>query len=316
MKKMPKKDQLEVQQWLHRNARELEVALWNCHFEAGSKEAVIEALRFYRNEDGGFGNGLEQDSWNPESSPYTTLHAGNILKSVMGGEAASEVLRSILTYFDQTPHYSQTKGWDFSIPSNNDYPHAIWWTFNEEMNQHENPGLTADISAFILKFASREQKIYQKALYHAEILIAEFLTKESFGEMEIMGIYRLTKLAAAHLSSSSELLENVHKKLIIVVNNTIEKDTDKWKEYHPRPSVFISSTEDDFYADNKKLLEIELDYLIDVREKAGVWDIPWNWMQEDEVSQKAFIMIQNSIKGSLAIQQMRMLRTFGRLETE
>lgn len=313
---MQKQEQTEVYQWLHRNARELELTLWDYHFGSGTRAAVIEAMLFYRNEDGGYGHALEPDSWNPNSSPYTTLHAGNLLKSIGAEEEASELMKEILNYFNQTTHYSQEWGWDFSIPSNDDFPHAVWWTFNEEMNRNENPGLTADISAFILEFSVENSEIHQKAIYHAKRLLPEFLTKENFGELEIMGIHRLTKLVATHPEFSEELITNIQKKIAFVVNNVIEKDTEKWKEYHPRPSAFISSANDDFYAAQKELLEVELDYLIDTRAKGGVWAIPWNWMQEDEANQKAFTISENANKGLITINQMNLLKEFGRLETE
>ena len=70
MKKLNAAAYNEVRTWIYRNARPLELALWQFDFENGSPERVADMLRFYQNEDGGFGNGVEPDSWNPESSPY------------------------------------------------------------------------------------------------------------------------------------------------------------------------------------------------------------------------------------------------------
>ena len=65
--------------FIYRNARPIEFALWKYHFENGSKESVLEALKAYQNDDGGFGHALEPDSFNPGSSPITTNHAVKIL---------------------------------------------------------------------------------------------------------------------------------------------------------------------------------------------------------------------------------------------
>ena len=43
------------------------------HFEEGSKQAVLDTLNSYQNDDGGFGNGLELDVMCPESSGICTL---------------------------------------------------------------------------------------------------------------------------------------------------------------------------------------------------------------------------------------------------
>jgi hypothetical protein len=47
-----------------------------------SVRQVIAALRHYQNPDGGFGNALEPDNWNKDSSPYTTLYATNALEGI------------------------------------------------------------------------------------------------------------------------------------------------------------------------------------------------------------------------------------------
>ena len=74
MKLINKESYEEIRIFIYRNARPFELSLWKYFFENGSKEDVIEALTFYQNEDGGFGNALEADSLNPNSSPYTTLY--------------------------------------------------------------------------------------------------------------------------------------------------------------------------------------------------------------------------------------------------
>ena len=62
----------KAREFIYRNARPLELAQWQYHFENGSKENVLAVLSFYQNKDGGFGHALEADSWNPNSSPVQT----------------------------------------------------------------------------------------------------------------------------------------------------------------------------------------------------------------------------------------------------
>lgn len=47
--------------FMYRNARPVDLARWQYHFENGSKENVVKILAEYQNEDGGFGHGLEED---------------------------------------------------------------------------------------------------------------------------------------------------------------------------------------------------------------------------------------------------------------
>lgn len=64
------------------NARLLERLLYAYRFRAGSREAVLAALRAYQNADGGFGNALEPDIRCPDSQPVPTQHALEILDDV------------------------------------------------------------------------------------------------------------------------------------------------------------------------------------------------------------------------------------------
>lgn len=82
MKMLNKKDYEEVRVWMHRNARPLELAVWKYFFENGPKEEIASALAFYQNEDGGFGNCVEPDCWNGESSPYATMTVIGLLRQI------------------------------------------------------------------------------------------------------------------------------------------------------------------------------------------------------------------------------------------
>ena len=44
MKVLNREDYQEIRSWIHRNARQLELSVWNYFFENGSREAVIDAL--------------------------------------------------------------------------------------------------------------------------------------------------------------------------------------------------------------------------------------------------------------------------------
>ena len=104
---------------------------------------MVSSLSFYQNGDGGFGHALEPDSWNPESSPYTTLYAVNTLKSIDFFDKTHPIYTSLLCFLDSGAHYTDDYGWLFSIPSNNEHAHAPWWTYSPEANTYESIGLTA-----------------------------------------------------------------------------------------------------------------------------------------------------------------------------
>ena len=59
----------DARNFLYANGRLLERNLFAALFEDGDPGAVVEALRGYRNPDGGFGHGLEPDKRFPASQP-------------------------------------------------------------------------------------------------------------------------------------------------------------------------------------------------------------------------------------------------------
>ena len=88
----------KAREFIYRNARPLELAQWQYHFENGSKENVLAVLSFYQNKDGGFGHALEADSWNPNSSPVQTWAATEILKKINFSDSNHKIIKGILDY--------------------------------------------------------------------------------------------------------------------------------------------------------------------------------------------------------------------------
>jgi hypothetical protein len=164
MRKLTLEEYKEIKLWMYRNARQIELSIWRYHFENGNTEDVLSSLSVYQNDDGGFGHGLEPDSWNPNSSPYTTLTAINILNSINFNDNHHPIIQGIFKFLERKIYCSEN-GWDFNIPSNNDYAHAPWWTYNEEANKVEGIGVTAGIASFILRYAHENSEIYIKVLY-------------------------------------------------------------------------------------------------------------------------------------------------------
>jgi len=99
----------EIRLWIYRNARRIELALWQYEFENGSVEAVLSALLNYQNADGGFGNAIEPDCWNPASSPYATLNAIGKLKNIDFTDTSHPIMRGIFKYLESGA-YSNENG--------------------------------------------------------------------------------------------------------------------------------------------------------------------------------------------------------------
>lgn len=302
----------EIHNWIYRNARPLDLALWQFYFEDGNKENVVHMLGNYQNEDGGFGNGLEPDCWNTESSPYAVMVAAGILRDIGFIDTSHPMIEGIFRYLDNTDHCS-LDGWHFCIPSNDNVPRAPWWTYSEETNLVEGMGITAALCGFILQYGKKDTRLYDKALQFADKILKKVSGLKNFGEMGIMGLYvLLMDLEKCGLTVSSDI-HAVKKELIDQVNQSIERDQEKWGNYTPHPSDFIQSAASDFYLGNEEIVEKELDYLIKTRNPGGVWNITWSWFQLTETYAKEFTISENWWMGAKAIEKLRFLKVFGRL---
>ena len=111
--------------FLYANARVLERRRFAHHFDAGPKEPVLDALRAFRNDDGGFGHAIEPDMRASTSQP-------------VGIHTAMEILHEIGVHDD--PMIGSAADWlagitrdDGGIPFvlETDAPHAPWWRFSD-----------------------------------------------------------------------------------------------------------------------------------------------------------------------------------------
>jgi hypothetical protein len=117
-------DQRAAESFIWRAARLLDRHRYALLFADGSAEPVLEALRGYRNADGGFGHALEPDLRCPASQPAPTLHALGVLNEA--GAAGSEMARDARTWIVSIA--GGDGGIPFVLAGFEDYPHAPWWS--------------------------------------------------------------------------------------------------------------------------------------------------------------------------------------------
>ena len=306
-------DFLSIRRWMVRNARPLDMTRWQYHFENGNKEAVLSALSAYQNEDGGFGHALEADSWNPNSSPYTTHIAINIFEEIRFRDRNHEIIKKILKYLDSTPDFNG-EYWPAIIASNHDYPHAPWWT-DGTYDWGYTP--TALLAGFILFYANKDESINRKAKNIVKTAINKYL----YGTMQDGKPYHSVKREAEihgfeKMLAFLEEMDGGQAYPIAEIKSILrqqaaaftEKDASKWNQYCWKPSNFIKSPDSIFYPGNEKAIDTELDYILNKRNAEGIWDITWSWGAYD----KEFTLSQNWWKANIIIENIQMLKKFGR----
>jgi hypothetical protein len=119
--------------WL--SGRVLDRHLFAHHFRAGDPDRVVEALRPYRNPDGGFGNGLEPDLRGPTSQPQPLEVALRILDEV---DRFSDPL--VGAACDWLAGASRPGGGvPFVLPTVRSDPRAPWWETPDDPPGALNP---------------------------------------------------------------------------------------------------------------------------------------------------------------------------------
>jgi hypothetical protein len=316
MKKLNAKSFEEIRKWIYRNARPIELALWQYEFENASKEAVLSALSHYQNEDGGFGHALEPDNWNPNSSPSITLSAIGKLNNIHFTDAGHPMMQGIIKFLESGEHFVGD-GWVFNIPSNNDYPHAPWWTYDQKGNEHGHIGVTLGTVCFVLQFVKKESELYKQAFALAVQLLSKLKEPNTTSDMGLSGYCMLLeKLNQLGLTDSFDM-EFLYAAVKKLVDEAIVRDASQWVHYVVRPSQFIPTPESPFYIGNEDIVQKELDYLVETRPENGVWGIPWHWYGNYEKYPKEFAISENWWKADLdigAIGKLKFLRRFGRLD--
>lgn len=271
----------QARNFIYKNARPLDIARWKYLFESGSKEDVLISLTAYQNEDGGFGNALEPDYWNPNSSPVQTWVATEIIKEINLDDKNHPIIQGILKYLSSGKDFDGHT-WLNTVATNNDYPHAPWWNFETSQEVSYNP--TACFIGFIFKFADKDSKLFELACILAKEAYSYFKIHFPMSSMHTVSCF-VELYEYVKESSINDLLdvEEFNKLLQQQIQQVITYDTSKWiSDYVCKPSLLIGSKKSDFYIKNKEICEYECEFILNTQEADGTWGITWSWSDYPE----------------------------------
>ncbi len=262
--------------WMYRNARPVDLARWQFHFENGSKQNILNALSAYQNVDGGFAHALEADSWNPNSSPIQTWCAIELLREIDISDRNEIIIQGILKYLDSGKGFTDNK-WTSEIKSNNDYPHAFWWNWKQDSIYDYNP--TANLAGFAIKFADKHSPLHQKACDIAKQAAASFFERSKIDDGHLLLCFM--RLYQCCLESDTLFLFDMieySKKLSLFVGTHLKNIQLDWSS----DGVALEYLK--AYSNNLQAILIDdlqiktiANYLFDSLQEDGTWNIPWNW---------------------------------------
>lgn len=294
--------------FVYRNARPLDLARWKYHFEDGSKEEVLNALSVYQNDDGGFAYAIEPDNWNVNSTPISTWYATEILSEIDFTDKNHPILQGILKYLGSGKDFIDGK-WLNTVPSNNNYPHAIWWECNNESGVPlDNP--TVALAGFLIRFADKNSIIYEQACRIAKEAVDKFINGTDVDMHDIRCYINL--LNYCELSKMTDLFDTEHFKKVLIetANSLICTDTEKWNtDYVCKPSMFFDRRMTVFKEIDRELVEYETELIIKSQLDDGSFPVTWCWYND----YREFEISQNWWKSNFAIKNMLYLKEFDKI---
>ena len=178
MKLISKQMQNVISRQIYNRARDIDVALFNGYTESEYNEFILDCLFLYINKDGGFGNGLEIDNYNVNSSVYQTYEAYRMLDmcgldSTCENPLLAEITQKTGNYlFNRT---KMTNGmWNPIEKTNNDFAHSMEYHYTEDALDIWKFHPTAALIGYVLQFNNPNKVYYKKALKHLPIVINYF----------------------------------------------------------------------------------------------------------------------------------------------
>ena len=295
--------------FIYRNARPLDFARWQVHFEQGSRENVLRALAAYQNADGGFGHALEADSFNPHSCPIQTLTAATILREIGLTDPSHPIIEGMLRYLDSGADFDEAhRQWLNTVPTNNDHPCAVWWKYGEKGSAFRyNP--TAGLAGFILRFAAPDSALYRKALAIAKEAVDWFLAREPDDDQHIAACFIGLYEDCTGVTPFDR--EALRQRLSETLHRCLDDAPDKWgKEYAAMPSDLITSKASDFRAEFAPVIAAQCDFIRRSQLPDGSFAVVWQWWNDH----KEYELAANWWKSDITIKNMLFLKRFDAAE--
>lgn len=273
------------------NARLLERAVYDYRFNHGSPNRILEILRTYQNEDGGFGHALEPDLRAPDSQPLFVEFALRTLREceLRDPQIASRVCdflsrhadleRGIPTLFATSQLYPRAPHWNSPASQQHDMDRLAGLVGLVNWQGVDHPWLPSAVEASL-------QHIAEKKYDEAHTILTAFCLVESVsGDRQVSHLVK--KLTAELLQANFFLL-----------NAPV-------KEYGLTPLTF-APTPGSFCRQIFTQVQIDahLDDLEASRQEDGGWTI--QWQPPGEIAQWEW-------RGYMTVSALSTLRAYGRI---
>lgn len=282
--------------FIHANARLLDRLRFTYLFENGSAEEVLTALRPYQNKDGGFGRALEPDMRCPASQPVATETALMVIREVHGFGA--ELMDGVLGYLREMT--LPGGGLPRATTEVNKYPHAPWWTTEQDGVSSLNP--TGSIIGMLLEQRERrdfiEEGWFQSHVGFLWRCLEQGLPGDYHDAAQWIAFLEHVpdrERAALYQSRLDEWLTGPNG---IEKNPQVEGYVHKVLDYAPAPGSYASKLV------SEQEINLHLDWLLETQQEDGGWALSF-----PAVSPAG----EQEWRGWLTVEKLKTLKAYGRL---
>ena len=305
MLKLTKSDLSTIEHLLYNKARDIDVAIYNALQDPTCKDFVLDSLMLYFTKDGGIGNALDIDNYNPNASVYQTYEALRILSALdfnktCENELFTQIINKIGNYlFNRCP--VENGLWNPLVESNDRYAHS------EEYSYMKNPftiwGIhpTAAILGYILEMMPESKAYYKKAQKQIGYIFSYLDSEEPWTA------YTFTSFSALHLSLKKTGLFPLE---VQKIEERMKKEAylHLEDERYNFPLYFLNISVEGIL---EKRIEEQLDKLITKRANHGLWEHEKGWgsnryPEADSASLKWL--------GAETVWNLYLLKHYGRIE--
>ncbi|PKK40231.1 hypothetical protein ABB02_00442 [Clostridiaceae bacterium JG1575] len=285
-----------------RTARALDVFRWMYHFEEGSAQMVLKALKAYQNSDGGFGHGLEPDLGGASSSPIASAVAARLLVELGLPPLAQSMVRPLQHYLEKTQSAQGT--WPVFGPVRPQGLHAPWWDVDEKaLFWGWNP--SAELAAFYLRTKGFDEGTCARCEAALQRALEDLLTPtHDLTAHECVSLAQaLETLEKTPWAFSPEAVTALAKRIRAHLPDSFTHDDTQ--EYLPHLNWFLNGRENPLYPELREAAEAYGPYLESTVTKDGVWLPNWQWGDA-----KIPPSVLRDWQGVLTLENMRYLQGF------
>jgi hypothetical protein len=294
--------------YLRHEARPLEKALYEYHFEDGPRTGVLAALAPYQNDDGGFGHGLEPDLQTPASSVIATITALGILRQI-GADEDTPGLPAALAYLIDAYDVT-TERWPIVPPEVEDAPHAPWWAYTA--TAENTSGFWANPRAAVIGYLQQFNRLAPTEFLAGarQAVIDDLMRYAQHMEMhDLLSFIVLLETPELPREDYEHMLDKLRRAL----PPSVSLDPTQWDEYGLQPLDAVPSPQSPLAgAIDEAIIAANLDYVIKHQAADGAWHPNWSW---DFVDAAAWAESDRAWQGILTLNKLRTLRDYDRIES-